>query len=84
MFRICDDGVICLESNFGNQRTGGGVPNVAPSFTAGVNQTVAEDVSVQTVTAWATNISPGPASESGQTVDFIVSKAIERRVECGG
>jgi large repetitive protein len=34
---------------------------------------VLEDVGPQTVTAWATNISPGPPSESGQSVAFTVS-----------
>ena len=72
-YEDCDDGVICVEANFGNQRTGSVTPNVAPSFTAGANQTVGEDSGLQTVAAWATNISPGPASESGQNVDFIVS-----------
>ncbi|MEZ6062948.1 MAG: tandem-95 repeat protein [Planctomycetaceae bacterium] len=49
------------------------MPNVAPSFTAGANQAVAEDSGPQTVEAWATNISPGPLSEAAQAVDFIVS-----------
>ncbi len=47
--------------------------NDAPSFTAGMNQTVLEDAGVQTVTGWATNISPGPPGESTQIVDFVVT-----------
>jgi len=47
--------------------------NEAPSFTMGTNQTVAEDTSAQSVAAWATAISAGPANEAGQLVNFIVS-----------
>ncbi|MEK7678284.1 MAG: Ig-like domain-containing protein, partial [Verrucomicrobiota bacterium] len=47
--------------------------NDAPSFTKGVNLAVNEDAGTQTVAAWATAISSGPANESGQAVDFIVS-----------
>jgi hypothetical protein len=47
--------------------------NQAPSFTKGANQTVNKNSGLQTVTNWATNISPGPAGESGQTVAFLVS-----------
>lgn len=72
-YEDCDDGVICLETNFGNRRSEGFVPNVAPSFTAGADQTVLEDAGTQTVASWATDISVGPASESGQVVDFLVS-----------
>ncbi|MCA9217763.1 MAG: hypothetical protein KDB27_32060, partial [Planctomycetales bacterium] len=72
-FEDCDDGVICIEADFGNHRNDGGTANVAPSFTTGADQVVAEDSGPQTVMAWATNISPGPASESSQLVDFIVS-----------
>jgi hypothetical protein len=46
--------------------------NVAPSFTAGGNQTVQEDSGVHAV-SWATGISAGPSSESSQTVTFTVS-----------
>ncbi len=46
--------------------------NDAPSFTAGPNLTVLEDVGAQTVTGWATNVSKGPANESAQTLEFIV------------
>ena len=47
--------------------------NQAPSFTKGPNQAVLEDSNSQTIVNWATNISPGPPSESGQIVTFIVS-----------
>jgi large repetitive protein len=46
---------------------------VAPSFAAGANQSALEDSGAQTVAGWATAISPGPASESSQTVTFTVS-----------
>ena len=39
--------------------------NDVPSFTKGPDQTVLEDAGAQTVVGWATNISPGPANESG-------------------
>src|SRR6185312_6602849 len=47
--------------------------NQAPSFTKGADQTVLEDSGLQTVPNWATAISPGPPSESGQTVTFLVT-----------
>jgi VCBS repeat-containing protein len=48
-------------------------PNEAPSFTVGSSPTVLEDAGAQTVTGWASNISAGPASESGQTLTFAVT-----------
>src|SRR5207237_355122 len=47
--------------------------NDAPSFTKGVDQTVLEDAGAQTVANWATTISAGPADESAQTLNFIVT-----------
>lgn len=47
--------------------------NDAPVFTAGAGQTVLEDSGAQTVSGWATGISPGPADEASQTVSFSVS-----------
>ena len=44
--------------------------NQVPSFTKGADVTVLEDAGAQTVNAWATAISPGPASEAAQTVAF--------------
>jgi HD domain len=49
------------------------VPNAAPGFTAGSAPTSDEDGGAQTLNGWATNISPGPPSESGQSVTFTVS-----------
>ena len=48
-------------------------PNQAPSFTAAGSQSVPEDAGAQSVTGWATAISPGPADESWQKVTFTVS-----------
>ena len=47
--------------------------NDEPSFTKGADQTVNEDAGAQTVSGWATAISAGPADESGQNVDFVVT-----------
>jgi hypothetical protein len=47
--------------------------NVAPSFSAGPNQTVLEDSGAHAVAGWATAISPGPANESSQSVSFTVT-----------
>jgi hypothetical protein len=46
--------------------------NDVPSFTKGSDQSVLEDAAAQSISGWATAISPGP-SESSQVVDFIVS-----------
>ena len=47
--------------------------NDAPSFSKGADETVDEDTGAHSVPAWATAISAGPADESGQTVDFLVT-----------
>ena len=47
-----------------------GPVNDAPSFTVGPNQAVPASAGTQSVSGWATGISPGPANESGQTVMF--------------
>jgi VCBS repeat-containing protein len=47
--------------------------NDIPSFTKGADQTVLEDRGLQTVAGWATSISAGPADESGQALNFIVT-----------
>ncbi len=44
--------------------------NDAPSFTVGANQSINEDAGAQTISNWATNVSAGPADESGQLVTF--------------
>ena len=47
--------------------------NDPPSFVKGADQTDLEDAPAQSVSGWATAISPGPSDESGQTVTFVVS-----------
>ena len=47
--------------------------NDAPSFTKGLDQVTFIDAPLQTVVNWATDLSKGPANESAQTLDFIVS-----------
>jgi CSLREA domain-containing protein len=47
--------------------------NDAPSFTKGADQTVNNNAGLQSVVSWATNISPGPANESSQTVTFQIT-----------
>src|SRR5438094_9706441 len=50
------------------------VVNDVPSFTKGADQTVFEDASAQTVSHWATSISPGGGSdESGQILTFQIA-----------
>ena len=47
--------------------------NDAPSFIKGPNQGVPMNAPAQTVPNWASLVSAGPASESGESVNFIVS-----------
>ncbi|MBT1701533.1 VCBS repeat-containing protein [Fulvivirgaceae bacterium PWU4] len=47
--------------------------NNAPSFTKGADVTVNEDVTAQSIAAWATNLSVGPAHEAGQLLSFQVT-----------
>ncbi len=47
-------------------------PNAVPSFTKGVNKTVAEDATAQSAASWATSISQG-VGDTGQIVDFLVT-----------
>jgi subtilisin-like proprotein convertase family protein len=49
--------------------------NDAPSFAVGATQSVFEDAAPQTVAAFLTSISPGPASEAAQSVSFLVSNS---------
>lgn len=49
--------------------------NDAPSFVKGANIVVNEDAGPQTVTGWATTISAGPANESTQILNFIVTNS---------
>ncbi len=50
-----------------------GFVNQQPSFTKGADISVLEDSITSTTTHWATNIKPGPANESNQLLNFIVS-----------
>lgn len=63
-----EDGEIHNSSHFGNY-----VANTAPSFVGGSDVTVTEDAGAQTLTNWATAISPGGATEQAQSVGFIVT-----------
>lgn len=47
--------------------------NDAPRFTGGGNQIVVSLLGAQSVSGWATGISPGPANESSQGVSFVVT-----------
>jgi subtilisin-like proprotein convertase family protein len=50
--------------------------NDPPSFTRGADQTVDEDSGLHSVSAWATNIRPGPVTavdETGQTLTFTLT-----------
>ncbi len=47
--------------------------NDVPSFTVGANQIILEDAGSRTVTNWATGISAGPADETAQALNFLVS-----------
>jgi VCBS repeat-containing protein len=47
--------------------------NDAPSFDKGADQTLNEDAGAQSVPGFASNISAGPANESGQQVTFEVT-----------
>ena len=49
--------------------------NDPPTFQAGPTHISLEDAGPQTVTPWATSISPGPANEAGQTVTFTVTNS---------
>ena len=47
--------------------------NDVPSFTKGANQTAAASSGAKSVSNWATAISAGPANESAQALNFIVT-----------
>lgn len=48
--------------------------NDPPSFTlAGSNCTVKHNAGLRTILGWVRDISPGPAEEAGQTIDFITT-----------
>ena len=58
--------------------------NDVPAFLAGADQTVLENAAPQTDGAWATGITPGPASEAGQTVGFAVASSDPALFALGG
>ncbi|MBM4003764.1 MAG: DNRLRE domain-containing protein [Planctomycetes bacterium] len=47
--------------------------NDEPGFVKGSSESAADEDGAQTYPNWATQISPGPANESGQAVHFIVN-----------
>ena len=49
--------------------------NDAPAFVHGPNLNVSSAAGTQTVPAWATAISAGPANESGQLLNFLVANS---------
>lgn len=67
-----DNGVLRELSSIGTLFFDVAPVNDPPTFTPGPNLTLPEDTPAFTV-QWATNISPGPANESNQTVSFQVS-----------
>jgi hypothetical protein len=64
--------------------------NDAPGFVKGPNQAVPVGAPAQTVPGWATQISAGPADESGQTLTFLVNNnnpnmfAVQPRIAADG
>ena len=52
--------------------------NDTPSFTKGADQTVTGDTGAHSIPNWATNVSTGPADESGQTLTFTVTTPAAR------
>ncbi|MCC6454022.1 MAG: tandem-95 repeat protein [Caldilineaceae bacterium] len=49
--------------------------NDAPRFTKGADVTVESTAGAQSIPAWATQISAGPADEAGQSLTFVVSNS---------
>src|SRR4029078_2664651 len=45
--------------------------NQPPKFTKGPDLSIPSNAGAQTLGSWATEITPGPANESGQTVSFV-------------
>ncbi|SMD09188.1 DUF7507 domain-containing protein, partial [Pedobacter africanus] len=52
-----------------------GAVNDVPVFVKGPDVSVLQYAAAQTVNGWATNISAGPADESAQALDFVVTNA---------
>ena len=72
-FEDLEEGEIEIDDDFGSHLSSSVDPNVAPSFTKGSDLAALEDAGIQSISGWATNISPGPSSESSQSVNFLVS-----------
>lgn len=68
-----EEGEIDDNVDFGNQVDPLAAPNNAPSFTKGADVSILQDSPAQTIPGWATNISPGPASEASQILEFVLS-----------
>lgn len=49
--------------------------NDAPSFSPGGDAWAIQQAGLQTITTWATSISPGPANELGQALQFVLTAA---------
>ncbi|MEQ9204717.1 MAG: S-layer homology domain-containing protein, partial [Cyclobacteriaceae bacterium] len=47
--------------------------NDAPTFVVGTDIMIAEDLSAQTISGWATSISSGPSNENNQELNFSLS-----------
>jgi hypothetical protein len=58
--------------------------NDPPSFTAGPDQSVAENAGAQSVVTWARAISAGPPDESGQSISFAVANTSPSLFAPGG
>ncbi|MCU7618858.1 hypothetical protein NZ698_16885 [Chryseobacterium sp. PBS4-4] len=68
------DAVTLLPSNISTSTIKVVPVNDVPSFVKGANQNIAQCVTTpQTVNGWATSISKGPADESSQMLNFIVT-----------
>ncbi|MCA9135963.1 MAG: tandem-95 repeat protein [Planctomycetales bacterium] len=63
-----DNGEVHQSSHFGHY-----VPNVAPSFVAGPDQSITDVDGAQQILGWATDIDAGGITESGQTLTFDVT-----------
>lgn len=71
-FAAQEGGYWYFRIDLANAEAGGQNANAAPSFIKGPDQFVSDGAGPQTVAAWATAISPGPAAEAGQQVTFHI------------
>jgi hypothetical protein len=68
-----EDGEIQHAEDFGDSYNASLPTNVAPTFTAGSDQGALEGSGHHSIHGWASSVSAGPASDSGQVVDFVVN-----------